>query len=1215
MLKNRIYYLIFFIVSFWLMMMYEGVYAEAMFAAAVLVPVVTMILMYITRHRLECRWVAEKAETVSGSGVKITAEIGNYCFLPVNRAVLKFVVCDMAGREETCTIVTNLMPHTERRCTVEITPNYAGAVTVSLKHAVVYDLLGISKTVRKIGTYLRIASYPEKCDAVTVEVVGKTCAAEDSDCYSDIFPGNDRAQIFEVAPYRDGDHIKNIHWKLSMKTDEYVVKRYSLPVSNETNVFIDFDRREIRSRKMSAADIDRFFMYVFSVIDGLEKCGEHISLYMFDGTDEGVRQVDRTGVLMWDCDDGADIGAVCDTFSRMAGNGRNVLISSRMSVECAAAMGISQECYANISPDESTDNDVSDIIIEAVKVIGIDIKGKMPCDKGIMQPIDELYINRDDEDIGVYTVMLRMLLVLLGSIVPAAILLDIVVYDDSPVIPAVYGIVATAAMFGFTYIRKRRVKIIGMFFIGGFMLMVADIASVVNGAVQFIKAFGNVMIADEAYAISGSRLYGLTDENSGDITSFIAVITFVTAVLLFAFTWKSLSIGIHLAVSVPLVTVCYACGFVPAGAYQIMFVSYLFGAAVYRHTYSSIVINEKKVLKKAFYESTLNIGAISSYILIFVTVIIMMADVSKTYNRSETLVSMKMAINDYIENFGKTGGDDGGRIAAGGMNDGRLGMTDKVTFTGREMLKVDIEGNISFPIYLRGYVGSVYTGRSWETAGIDGTVRVEKDGSIYDVSMGEIYNMTNGLLADDRSGMINITDERVKSADVIVRIRDKYEASHYYVPYGASFNQPDAFDIDGVTNLSEHDDMRYDVLQITGVDGINGVTDTGKSLNARIERAYRDEAYNSYLYGDWLELGDEFLSILPESCTWKGRQINLSDGSAVNGYEVYIDYIRKYLSDNYEYTLAPGKLGEGEDFLQKFIRDKKGYCTHFATMATMMFRWYGIPARYVEGYYVSPSGGEINEYNSTGRAAVSVKDDKAHAWTEIYVDGYGWMPVEATPGYSSVRYDAGAENNTDETTDATHKNDETSASESKEPTTGGNEQRTTEKTVSGQDGHSVKPDWGNVFWWSMAIAALLCVSAVFGRKGSIEKKKTDIIEGDDSRRAAALLEQELEEAAALAGYHIPVNGTREETASALAASVREECIKKKCKNVLPDNFEQELVRMYAIFDEALYGTGEQDREKFRTASETAIFTVGYIYSLRSVCGKLRIKYIKCLYLK
>lgn len=109
-----------------------------------------------------------------------------------------------------------------------------------------------------------------------------------------------------------------------------------------------------------------------------------------------------------------------------------------------------------------------------------------------------------------------------------------------------------------------------------------------------------------------------------------------------------------------------------------------------------------------------------------------------------------------------------------------------------------------------------------------------------------------------------------------------------------------------------------------------------------------------------------------------------------------INFVTEYLSDNMEYSLEPGKLPEGENFIDYYLfQQKKGYCSHFATIATNMFRVLGVPARYVEGFVVKqedlPKGGASKN--------IQLEDKSAHAWVEIYVEGYGWVPVEVTPGY------------------------------------------------------------------------------------------------------------------------------------------------------------------------------------------------------------------------
>ena len=57
-------------------------------------------------------------------------------------------------------------------------------------------------------------------------------------------------------------------------------------------------------------------------------------------------------------------------------------------------------------------------------------------------------------------------------------------------------------------------------------------------------------------------------------------------------------------------------------------------------------------------------------------------------------------------------------------------------------------------------------------------------------------------------------------------------------------------------------------------------------------------------------------------------------------------------------------------------------------------RVHGIPARYVEGYYLFSAAVAKGE-NGT----VSLSGQDAHAWVEVYFDGIGWLPVDVTPGY------------------------------------------------------------------------------------------------------------------------------------------------------------------------------------------------------------------------
>ena len=90
------------------------------------------------------------------------------------------------------------------------------------------------------------------------------------------------------------------------------------------------------------------------------------------------------------------------------------------------------------------------------------------------------------------------------------------------------------------------------------------------------------------------------------------------------------------------------------------------------------------------------------------------------------------------------------------------------------------------------------------------------------------------------------------------------------------------------------------------------------------------------------------------------------------------------------YDLNTPAMEPGEDFIEHFLSEGRGYCVHFATAGAMLLRMQGIPARYAAGY--------VTQLGDQGRSRVL--DSDAHAWVEIYLDGYGWYPVEMTPGYA-----------------------------------------------------------------------------------------------------------------------------------------------------------------------------------------------------------------------
>lgn len=202
--------------------------------------------------------------------------------------------------------------------------------------------------------------------------------------------------------------------------------------------------------------------------------------------------------------------------------------------------------------------------------------------------------------------------------------------------------------------------------------------------------------------------------------------------------------------------------------------------------------------------------------------------------------------------------------------------------------------------------------------------------------------------------------------------------------------------------------------------------------------------------------------------------------------------VKDYLSANYTYTLSPGKVPEGKDFVEYFLTDsKQGYCTYFATAATLMFRAMGVPARYVEGFVMTPEqisqGKKIiredawSEIISMGEAVqtqtaykVNIKDMAAHAWVEIFMPGYGWLVVEVTPAYDGEGI-TGTEQEESMPEDESQPETESEQEETEEDT-----EEDTEETQS-ETGSENSQEEGGISpgdMWKIGLSAIVVVAVI-----------------------------------------------------------------------------------------------------------------------------------------
>ncbi len=97
--------------------------------------------------------------------------------------------------------------------------------------------------------------------------------------------------------------------------------------------------------------------------------------------------------------------------------------------------------------------------------------------------------------------------------------------------------------------------------------------------------------------------------------------------------------------------------------------------------------------------------------------------------------------------------------------------------------------------------------------------------------------------------------------------------------------------------------------------------------------------------------------------------------------------LQDFFRNNFTYDLSV-RAGHGEDAIESFLKDRRGYCEQFAGTYAAFARSIGLPARVAVGF----TPGELTD------GVYVVRGQYAHAWPEVWFDGVGWVPFEPTPG-------------------------------------------------------------------------------------------------------------------------------------------------------------------------------------------------------------------------
>lgn len=307
------------------------------------------------------------------------------------------------------------------------------------------------------------------------------------------------------------------------------------------------------------------------------------------------------------------------------------------------------------------------------------------------------------------------------------------------------------------------------------------------------------------------------------------------------------------------------------------------------------------------------------------------------------------------------------------------GMLDQLkAFGGNGRTALQINMSNPEPMYFKGYTGEVFDGKKWGK--LDGTSTVASSDLFY-------WLHEKGFYGQSQAGDLYAKDYKGKTGTIDVINKDAC-ARYIYTPYSLNQTKEKIADqtLIGDRNIESEEGIRSYRFSCTNKALYKSFVLQNK-IGKLKDDAYLDaeESYRKYIYENDLNLGKDEETLMKQLLGDK-KELTLAEAQVI---------ILNYLNENVKYSKKATENGD-EPVMSYFLKvSKSGYAPLYATAATLMMRYYGIPARYAEGYILPKEKTEIMAAGEN----FALTQNYAHAWCEIYLDGIGWIPFETVPKY------------------------------------------------------------------------------------------------------------------------------------------------------------------------------------------------------------------------
>ncbi len=238
MIQNKIRYLVLLAAIGLLSILYNEYFMGILFLTVIGLPFLMFAVLSFIYGMINVEMVSNVHIANRGETIPVSIMIHNPTFFPISNMQLFLTYSNsFSGKKYRKEFMISADGRTRATITCNILSEHAGNLEISLKKIRIYDYLKLFSLRKRLKGELKVAILPVLHEIMEDDLTNRTRMQIESDYFSPVKSGDDPSEVFMIREYREGDRPTRIHWKLSVKQNQLMIKDFSDPLNCSMLIF------------------------------------------------------------------------------------------------------------------------------------------------------------------------------------------------------------------------------------------------------------------------------------------------------------------------------------------------------------------------------------------------------------------------------------------------------------------------------------------------------------------------------------------------------------------------------------------------------------------------------------------------------------------------------------------------------------------------------------------------------------------------------------------------------------------------------------------------------------------------------------------------------------------------------------------------------------------------------------------------------------------